>query len=46
MVCSETMVPGMLFAGDTALLAESADDMRKSLQCLLSWCEKINGLWR
>ena len=39
-VCGEIMVPGLLFADDTALLAESADDMRKSLQCLQSWCEK------
>ena len=35
-----SVVPGLLFADDTALLAESADDMRKSLQCLQSWCEK------
>ena len=40
MVCGKIMVPGLLFADDTALLAESADDMRKSLQCLQSWCEK------
>ena len=39
-VCGEIMVPSLLFADDTALLAESADDMRKSLQCLQSWCEK------
>lgn len=31
--CGEIIVPGLLFADDTALLAdrESADDMRKSL---------------
>ena len=40
MVCGEIMVPGLLFADDTVLLAESADDMRKSLQCLQRWCEK------
>ena len=39
-VCGEIMVPGLLFADDTVLLAESADDMRKSLQCLQRWCEK------
>ena len=30
----------LLFADDTVLLAESAEDMRKSLQCLQSWCEE------
>ena len=41
------MVPGLLFADDRALLAESADDMRKSLQCLQSWCEKWSvEMWR
>ena len=40
MVCVEIMVPGLLFADDTALLAESADDMRKNFQCLQKWCEK------
>ena len=39
-VCGEIMVPGLLLVDDTALLAESADDMRKSLQFLQSWCEK------
>ena len=34
------MVPGLLFADDTALLTESADNTRKSFQCLQSWCEK------
>ena len=40
MVCVEIMAPGLLFADDTALLAESADDVRKSFQCLQKWCEK------
>ena len=44
-VCGDVMVPGLLFADDTALLTESADNMRKSFQCLQSWCEK-NGLSR
>ena len=35
-MCGEIVVPGLLFADDTALLAESVDDMRKSLQCILT----------
>ena len=34
----------LLFADDTTLLAESEEEMRKSLQCLQSWCKK--GLYR
>ena len=34
LVLSEIMVPELLFAVSTELLAESADDMRRSLQCL------------
>ena len=30
----------LLFADDTVLLAENAEDMKRSLQCLQSWCEK------
>ena len=41
------LVSSLLFADDTMLLAESAKDMRRSLQCLQSWCEEwcmeING---
>ena len=34
------MVSSLLFADDTALLAENAEDMKRSLQCLQAWCEK------
>ena len=34
------MVYCQLFADDTVFLAESAEDMRSSLQCLQSWCEE------
>ena len=30
----------LLFVDDTVKLAESAEDMKRSLQCLQSWCEK------
>ncbi len=30
----------LLFADNTVMLAESAEDMRKSLQCLQTWCEE------
>ena len=30
----------LLFADDTVLLAENAEDMRRSLQCLQFWCEE------
>ena len=40
MWCGEVLVPGLLFADDTTLMAESDEEMKKSLQCLQSWCEK------
>ena len=33
-------MPSLLFADDTALLAENAKIMRRSLQCLQAWCER------
>ena len=39
-LCQGMLVSSLLFADDTVLLAESAEDMRKSLQCLQSWCEE------
>ena len=46
-LCGGMRVSSLLFADDTVLLAESAEDMRRSLQCLQSWCEEwsmeING---
>ena len=41
------LVSSVLFADDTVLLAESAEDMRRSPQYLQHWCEEwsmeING---
>ena len=34
------MVSSLLFVDDTDLLAENAEDMKRSLQCLQTWCEK------
>ena len=34
------MVSSLLFVDDMALLAENAEDMKRSLQCLQAWCEK------
>ena len=46
-LCGGMLVSSVLFADDTVLLAESAEDMRRSLQCLQPWCEEwsveING---
>ena len=39
-LCGGRMVSSLLFADDTALLAENAEDMKRSLQCLQAWCEK------
>ena len=33
-------MPSLLFADDKALLAENAENMRRSLQCLQAWCER------
>ena len=38
--CGGMLVSSLLFADDTVLLAESAEDMKRSLQCLQSWCEE------
>ena len=39
-LCGEMLVSSLLFADDTVLLAENAEDMRRSLQCLQTWCEE------
>ena len=39
-LCNGMRVSSLLFADDTILLAESAEDMRRSLQCLQFWCEE------
>ena len=45
--CGGVLVSSVLFANDTVLLAESAEDMKRSLQCLQPWCEEwsveLNG---
>ena len=45
--CGGMLVSSVLFANDTVLLAESAEDMKRSLQCLQPWCEEwsveLNG---
>ena len=41
-LCGGMLVSSLLFADDTVLLAESAENMRRSLQSLQSWCEE----WR
>ena len=38
--CGGMLVSSLLFADGTVLLAESAENMKRSLQCLQSWCEK------
>ena len=39
-VCGGMLVSSLLFVDDTVFLAENAEDMRRSLQCLQSWCEE------
>ena len=39
-LCGGMLVSSLLFTDDIVLLAESAEDMRRSLQCVR------NGLWR
>ena len=38
--CGSDTIPGLLFADDTALLAHDEDSLRKSLNCLVEWCEE------
>ena len=38
--CGSDTIPGLLFADDTALLAHEEDSLRRSLDCLVEWCEE------
>ena len=38
--CGSDTIPGLLFADDTGLLAHDEDSLRKSLNCLVEWCEE------
>ena len=37
MKCNGVVVPGLLFADDTALISEDAEGMRESLECMVGW---------
>ena len=39
-LCSGMLVSSLLFADDMVLLVKSPEDMRRSLRCLQSRCEK------
>ena len=38
--CNGVVVPGLLFADDTALGSEDANGMRESLKCMVRWCDE------
>ena len=38
--CGGDMVPGLLFAGDTSLVASDKEGLEKSLDVLVKWCEE------
>ena len=38
--CNGVVVPGLLFADDTALVSEDANSMRESLECMVRWCDE------
>ena len=39
-LCDGMWVSSLLFADDTVLLTKSSEGVRRSLQCLQSWCEE------
>ena len=38
--CGGDMVPGLLFADDTSLITSDKEGLWKSLEVLVTWCEK------
>ena len=36
--CGGDVIPGLLFADDTSLVASNEDGLRKSLDSLVEWC--------
>ena len=41
--CGGDMVPGLLFADDTSLVASDREGLTKSLDVLVKWCEEWGG---
>ena len=37
--CGGDMIPGLLFADDTSLVASDKEGLEKSLDVLVKWCE-------
>ena len=38
--CGSDMVPGLLFADDTSLIASDREGLKRSLDVLVKWCEE------
>ena len=38
--CGDEMVPGLLFADDTSLVASDKEGLKKSLDVLVKWCKE------
>ena len=43
--CGGDLIPGLLFADDTALVASDKEGLEKSLDVLVKWCDKCGG-WK
>ena len=41
--CGSDMVPGLLFADDTSLIAPDREGLKRSLDVLVKWCEEWGG---
>ena len=41
--CGSDMVPGLLFADDTSLIASDREGLKRSLDVLVKWCEEWGG---
>ena len=41
--CGSDMVPGLLFAVDTSLIASDREGLKRSLDVLVKWCEEWGG---